>query len=402
MELELRAHQQEVIDWDHKKFQHLNPHKFGLFFAPRTGKTYILLGLLKKYNTKAIIVVPKGIKKQWLEITAGQGHLITTKEELRRDHKSLPHFEAFIFDESHHASNVKSGIAKASWWYIKNHNPKYIWLATGTPYRSSPMSIFGLGKLLGMNWNYYTFVNTFYSMVPMGVRMVPILRKGMEDELENYIRKIGITLNLGDVVETKEAVSILEEFELTDSQNQAIKSLQDTMPITRFTKIHEIEQGFLKGDEYTEDETFSSLKSERIIELGQAHNKIAIICRYTLQIEFITALFPKRKVFIISGKTLDRAQTIKDIMATNDCVVILQSACCEGFDLSSIDTIIFASMSFSHSDHIQMKDRLVHLDKPKVNKYYYLISGKIDNAVYESVMKKMDFHIQVFANKNVL
>lgn len=398
--IELRAHQQEVIDWDHKKFQHLNPHKFGLFFAPRTGKTYILLGLLKKYNVKGLIIVPKGIKKQWQEITAGQGHLVVTKEEFRRDHKILPHFDAFVPDEAHHMSNVKSKLTKACLWYLKKHNPTYRWPATGTPYRSSPMSIYGLGRLLGHEWNYWTFVNTFYAMVPMGFRSVPILRKGMEDELEYYIRKIGITLKLEDVVETKDSISTLEEFDLTPEQEEAIKTLTDTTPIARFTKMHEIEQGFLKGDEYTEDQFFPSLKIDRVIELVRLNTKIAIVCRYTHQIEELQKIISNlRQVFVISGKSPDRAQTVKDIMASENCVVLIQSACCEGYDMSSIDTMVFASMSFSHSDHIQMKDRLVHLDKPKVNKYYYLISGKVDSAVYENIQAKMDFHMQVFANK---
>jgi hypothetical protein len=49
-----------------------------------------------------------------------------------------------------------------------------------------------------------------------------------------------------------------------------------------------------------------------------------------------------------------------------------------------------------------MKDRLVHLDKPKVNTYYYLLGGEIDRAVYDNVMKKLDFHMQIFANKHAI
>lgn len=397
--IELRAHQQEVIDWTDSKFDHLNPHRFGLFFAPRTGKTYIILGLLKKYNVAAIIIVPKAIKKQWQEMTEFSNHLIVTKEEFRRDHKILPRYEAFIFDEAHHASNIKSGISKACWWYMKTHNPKYRWLATGTPYRSSPLSIFGLGKLLGMNWNYYTFINTFYSMVRMGMRMVPVIRSGMEIELERYVRAIGITLNLEDVVETKEPVAITKELEMTIEQEDAIKNLSESMAITRFTKIHEIEQGFLKGDEYTEDVEIISPKQKEIVELVRLNKKIAIVCRYKYQINMISQLLNFTNVFIIDGDTKDKAQMVKDIALSERCAVIIQSACCEGYDLSSIDTMIFASMSFSHSDHIQMKDRLVHLDKPKVNTYYYLLGGKIDQAVYENVMKKMDFHMQIFAKE---
>lgn len=401
MKIELRAHQQEVIDWIDPKFNHLNPHKFGLFFAPRTGKTYIILGLLKKYNVKGIIIVPKAIKKQWQEMTEFSGHLIITKEEFRKNHKLLPGYSAFIFDEAHHASNIKSQLSKACWWYLKKHNPKYRWLATGTPYRSSPMSIFGLGRLLGMDWNYWRFVDTFYYMVNMGMRRVPVLKTGMEDELEEYVRAIGITLNLSDVVVTKEPIFITKELELTPEQEKGIAELDESMPITRFTKIHEIEQGCLKGDEYEEDKEFTSAKTLEVVKIAQANKKVAVICRYKIQMKFLAELFsPSKKVFVIDGETKDKAQMVKDIDASPDCVVIIQCSCCEGYDLSSIDTMVFASMSFSHSDHIQMKDRLVHLDKPKVNTYYYLLGGEIDRAVYDNVMRKLDFHMQIFANKH--
>lgn len=397
--MELYAHQQDVIDWTDPRFQHLNPKRFGLFFAPRTGKTYILSALLKKYNIKqALIIVPKAIKEQWKEHLGPQGHIVMTKEEFRRDYKILPSYEAFIFDEAHHASNIKSQLTKACLWYLKKHNPQYRWLATGTPYRSSPMSIFGLGQLLGMNWNYWTFFNTFYQMIKMGARSVPVLRSGMEDTLEEYVRAIGMTLKLEDVVDTEAPLSFKVVMELTDEQKKIIKDLNETVAITRFTKIHEIEQGFFPGDEYVASHELPSHKQEKLREYAATNAKMIIVCRYTFQIDMIAKMFSERKVFIISGATKDKGQMVKDIEEASDCIVIIQSACCEGYDLSSINTMVFASMSFSHSDHIQMKDRMVRLDRKKVNVYYYLIGGKVDEAVYKNIMAKLDFHMQIFSN----
>lgn len=402
-EITLKIHQQEVVDWTHAKFKHLDPKRFGLFFAPRVGKTYVLLALCDKYNVDALIIVPKGIKKQWQELTEGTGHLIVTKEEFRRDHKILQKFNAFIFDEAHHASNTKSQLTKACLYYMKKHNPEFRWLATGTPYRSNPMSIFGLGRLLGMPWDYWKFFNEFYTMVSMGARMVPVLKKGTEAKLEKYVRSIGITLLLEDVpdVVTMEPKEERVDFELTPEQEEAINNLEDPTAIARFTKIHAIEQGYLPGDEYVEPKDLWNKKDDFIYEKVSEIKKIAIVCRFTYQIEHYESCFKMlgRTVFVINGATKDRNQMVKDIEVTDDCVVILQAACCEGFNLSSVDTMIFASMSFSHSDHIQMKDRLVRMDRPKVNTYYYLIGGLVDSAVYENVMKKMDFHMQIFCQR---
>lgn len=402
-EITLYAHQQEVLDWG-PKFSHLLPERFGLFFAPRTGKTFILMGLLKKYNVSGLIIVPKGIKKQWEDIALPLGHLVVTKEEFRRDHKSLPKMDAFIFDEAHHCSNVKSQLTKACIWYMRNHNPRYRWLATGTPYRSSPMSIFGLGILLGANWNYWTYFNKFYAMIPMGSRNVPKLRAGMEDELERYVRGIGITLKLEDVVKTINPKVEEEILELTEEQIEGIKNLDEAVPIARFTKMHEIEQGFIKGDEYVDTIRYKSNKMDRVLKLASRHDKMAIVCRYTEQIMVLYwELTQKgRTVYIISGQSKDRAQIVKDIEASNNCIVLIQSACGEGYDVSSIDTMVFASLSFSHSDHIQIRDRIVRMDRPKENHYIYLLSGRIDELVYANIMRKMDFHMQIFAQKNII
>lgn len=400
-EIILKTHQQEVIDWTDPKFKDLNQERFGLFFAPRVGKTYVLLALLDKFNVKGLIIVPKGIKKQWEELTAGSGHLIITKEEFRRDYKILPKFDAFIFDEAHHASNVKSQLTKACLWYLKAHNPRFRWLATGTPYRSSPMSIYGLGKLLGLTWEYWKFFNEFYLMVPMGARRVPVLKKDTEARLEKYVRSMGITLLLEDVPDVDSMEPYVEkiDFEFTHEQTDAVEYLEDATAIARFTKIHAIEQGYLPGDEYVAHRDLQSEKMNWILTKVINTQKIAIVCRFTHQIDMIADMFADRTVYVINGASKDRNQIVKDVEASENCVVILQAACCEGFNLSSVDTMVFASMSFSHSDHIQMKDRIVRMDRPKVNRYYYLIGGIVDAAVYKNVMNKMDFHMQIFAQK---
>lgn len=402
----LKHHQQEVIDWEDPKFAHLDPFRFGLFFAPRVGKTYVLLALCKKYDVTALIIVPKGIKVQWQEYVKDTGHLVVTKEEFRRDYKTLPKFEAFIFDEAHHASNPKSQLTKACFYYMKKHDPKYRWLATGTPYRSSPMNIFGLGKLLGMDWDYWKFFNEFYMRIPMGGRTIPVLKKNMENKLESYVRSMGITLLLEDVEEIETIPSLAEriEFELTQSQKEAIENIEVSIPIARFTKIHAIEQGYIPGDEYVMAQDLECLKNKWVFEKVAATERIVVVCRFTHQIELYEDYFSglNRKVLVIDGHQKRTASEIAEEFRTyKNAIIIVQAACCEGYDLSTADDMIFASKSYSHSDHTQMKDRIVNMNKPKINRYYYLIGGIIDAALHENVMVKRDFHMQIFAKQNI-
>jgi len=152
----LYAHQQEILDQ--------NKPRLGLFHSPGLGKTITLLELAKKNKVQALIICPKGIKKQWEEYVTSYNadHKVLTKEEFRKFHKELPTYKAVICDEVHHFSGTKSQLHKSLLWYLKKHDVHYRWLATGTPYRSSSMNIYALGRLLGYGWDYWKFFNQFF------------------------------------------------------------------------------------------------------------------------------------------------------------------------------------------------------------------------------------------------
>lgn len=390
----LYKHQQEIVDQ--------NQPRLGLFHAPGLGKTITLLELCKKNSVVALIVCPKGIKKQWEEYVEGQAlpHFVITKETFRRDHKILPKYDAVIVDEAHHFANVKSGLTKALLSYLKTHKVYYRWLATGTPYRSSPLNIYALGKLLGHDWNYWAFFSKFFMMVPMGPRRVPVPIKGMEDELELYVNKIGVTLALDKVVDVPDQLTETFVLPLTEEQKTAKKELEEPVAIARFTKLHCIEQGFTYGDEYTVDKMYQTEKHTKLIELCRKHKTIAIVARYTLQIKLLQFLlattFPKCPIYVISGATKDRHDIVNKINASENCIVLIQSQCSEGYEMPKVEAMVFASLSWSHVDHVQMKARILRMNALKKNYYYYLVSEGIDGQVYKTIMNHQDFHEKLY------
>jgi len=400
--IKLKPHQQAVIDWVNPAFQHLDPERFGLFFAPRVGKTYTILELFKKYNINdGLIVVPKKLKPQWLDDVNNwdANHTVITKEEFKRDHKILPKYNAIAIDESHAFSNVKSQLTKSMLWYLRIHNPQYRWLSTGTPYRSNPLNIYALYVLLDKPIKYWNFFNEFYIQINMGGRMVPQVKKGMESRLEDYVKRVGMTLALKDVANVPDAEDFTEYFDMTEDQNKAIKALEDTVFMARFSKTHQIEQGFVYGDGYTNDERFSALKNDRIMDIVKQNDKVAISCKFTYQIDMIQEMLSSfRKVYIVDGRTEDRYKIEQEIRKDSQCVVIIQAGASEGMDLSSINTMIFASLSYSHLDHTQSRARLENLEVLSLNTYYYLLTKGIDTEVHKKIMQKQDFHESLFIN----
>lgn len=395
--MELYQHQKDVLK--------NNKPKLGLFHAPGLGKTITLLELAKENDVQALIICPKGIKKQWIEYVDKYkaSHVVYTKEEFRKLHKDLPRFSAVIVDEAHHFSNLKSALTKSLLWYLKYHTVHYRWLATGTPYRSSAMNIYALGKLLGYDWNYWKFFSTFFMMVNMGQRQVPVPIKDREEELEEYVKQIGVTLALDEVMDVPEQSFHTEILPLTEEQEKAIKELDEPTPIARFTKVHCIEQGFEHGNEYEQAKVYQNNKTSMVINLCIQWKRIAVVCRYTMQIKMLQQIlvfkFPNRKIFVISGTTKDRHTTVNEINESDDCIVLIQSQCSEGYELPKVEAMVFASLSWSHVDHIQMKARISRMNALKENSYYYLVSKGIDERVYTTIMNHQDFHEKLYENQ---
>jgi hypothetical protein len=396
----LYHHQQELVD--------LNPPRYGCFHSVGSGKSITLLALAQKNNVKALIICPKAIKTQWINYVKQwkAEHIVITKEEFKKYEAdgTLGHYDAIIGDEFHHFSGLKSALYKQMKRYMTKHNPTYRWLATGTPYRSSAMNIYALATLLGHNWSYPSFQAKFFTMVRMGARLIPKEKTGPipERELQELVNTIGGTLTLEETgVTVPTQTDILELFPLTPEQVQAIKDLDEPMHITRFTKTHCIENGLLYSDGYSKDQSFPSLKLERLFQLASETQKLAIVCRYTAQIDSLASKFTAlgRSVYVIDGRNPDRAQTVLDANASTECIVLIQAQCSEGYELPSIAVCVFLSLSFSHVDHIQMKARFLRINKLKENTYYYLISKGVDKAVYDCIITKKDFHEALFARE---
>lgn len=410
--ISLYPHQQEILD--------MNPPKWGLWFRTGVGKTITSIALAEKNLKSCLIICPKMLKKMWEREIAKHGtncaYTIMTKEEFRRDAAILPFYEGIIADEGHYFAGEKSLLSKRLRGYMKKWNIQYLWMCTATPMLSTPMSVYVLANHLGKNINYWSFVRTYYHEVRIGHRTIMKPKKGMESELVALLKEIGSVVDLDTAVEKSlETVHNLPElkkvpeqtfeteyFELTDEQKKAISTLDEPQFITRWTKMHQIEQGHLYSDGYTQDQVFDCLKNKRILELCDTHDKIAIFCRYNKQIDYLNDLLTGagKMVYLIRGDVKDRDSVVSAVDKEEKCVVLIQSDTAEGYELPSIRTIVFASLSFSYKNLTQAIGRFLRINKMAENRYIYLVTNGVDKDVYDCLMRKEDFYIELHS-KNI-
>ena len=405
--MNLYAHQQRFLD--------RNKERSLLCWQTGSGKTIGALAWAQKYITildeRVLIICPKALKANWYRNCAEHikaGFLILTKEEFRSKAATLPEFSIVIVDEAHMFAGMKSQMSKSLSKYFKKYNTRYRLLLTATPYTSSPWSIYMLARLLGYDWSYAGFKDKFFVDRYFGQRLTSVPRHGITNDVAQMVAMIGDVVSMDECVDVPPQIHEVEYFALTPEQIKIKKGITEIMPIVKFTKYSCIENGVLMGDEYNENKIFDTNKTERLKMICNDSKKVAVVCRYNLQID---ALYQEltadgHKVFIIRGDVKDRDAVVQEVEKTDECVVLIQADCAEGYQLPSISVIVFMSMSYSLVKYTQMLGRFLRIDKLEQgrNVFTYLLTEEdsIDKAVYDSIMSKQDFSIAIYASKDMV
>lgn len=392
----LYDHQQKLLD--------LNPAMHLIAWGTGTGKTITAIELAMKNGEEALIICPKSLVEQW-KAQVPDNWLVISKEQFKKKYRQLNSFNCLIVDEAHYFGNYKSGLTKALLDYIKLHKPKYRYLLTATPYLSSSWNLYSYGLIFGKDWNWYKWYKHYFNEVKFGQRKIPVAKKivnglPIEQEIARLVSVLGSTVALEDCFDVPEQIYQTEYFELTKPQLSAIADNWDPLPIVRFTSEAQICGGTLKGDGYREDQTFASEKMSRCLDLIKEHKKLVVVCHFNNEIKALANKVGKKKAIIINGDAKDRHRLVAMAEAVDDCVVFINSACSEGFELPSFPIMVFYSYGYSLKDAVQMRGRILRANKLKKNVYLSLVvKDSIDEDIYKCIESKQDFQCEIYARE---
>ena len=388
------------------QFLKQNQNKSALVWSCGTGKSRTACEWSKMSSSTSLIICPKPLKVNWnKECDKWNARaLIVTKEEFRRDWDVLQKYNQIIVDEVHNGfltPHFKSQMSKALKKYIKKNNPERILLLSATVYTSSPWNIYQLATLLGYKLDWQKFNYKFFNQVRMGFKIIPVAKKNIEKPLAEITKKIASVVNIYDLIDVPLQLHCDPEyFSLNARQRQLIKDVYDPLPIVRYTLQHEIENGVLIGNEYREDMRVDCDKNERLLSLVKENKKIAIVCRYNLQIDVIKDILEKEGYcpLVIRGDIKDRDVVTRTADSAEECVVLIQADCAEGYELPSFELCVFMSMSYSYVKYEQICGRFLRMNKPSRTTFMYLLTDgeSMDQAVYDSIKRKEDFNINLY------
>ena len=409
--MKLFKHQQDIVNAD--------PKKCGLFLSTGSGKGLIAIMLAQG---RTLVICPKTLRddRTWEKQLAKSGReldmKVISKEEARRDLHMYPHYDTLILDESHTVCGLnpqivyknKKGVPKMSqvfnavWGYVKSQKPKRLYLLSATPIRT-PMAVLAHAWLLGKDWDFLKFRETFYFRLPMHGREIwsPKVTTVLKERLGKAVQGLGFTGRLEDFIDVPEQTFVEKHIPLTPSQIQRIKQIRLDYPdpIVRVGKQHQIEGGTLKGDKFNESEVFDTGKLEALEDLHEEYPKLLVFCKYTEQIELIANHFRKQKVTVLTltGATKDRLSLITQAEELSNCIVAAQTSISAGYELPSYRCTVFASMDYSVVSYIQALGRTLRINRPAPNLYCFLISGEMDKRIYKSVViEKVDFQEKIY------
>lgn len=394
----LYKHQQEFLQ--------ANPNKSALVWSCGTGKTRTAIEWAQTIDDSTLIICPKALKANWNRECEKWSNVsqttILTKEEFRRDYKSLDPYSQIIVDEVHNGfltPHFKSQMSKALRDYIKIHKVPRVLLLSATVYTSSPWNIYNLAYYLGYKLDWMKFNQTFFNQIRMGPRIVPVPKKNCEAKLAQITRKIASVVNIYDVMDVPlQNHCEPEYFALTEEQKKAIKDNYDPLPIVRYTIQHEIENGIVTASEFRKSRWYDTDKADRIEALVEENPKIAIVCRYNDQIDALAHRLKRFNPMIIRGEVKDRDKVCLEAEKADKAVVLIQADCGIGFELPSFPVCVYASMSYSYTAWEQMNGRFLRMNKPSRTTFIYLITegDSVDQGIYDAIKRKEDFRIELF------
>lgn len=389
-----------------------NPSKHGIFFKGGLGKTITAIYLANRNLSSLIVVCPKagGLKEMWeRELKAhakpSLKYEVWTKEQFKINIKEIAPTDGIIIDESHTTCGISptgksSQVFKAVHWYIRTHNIAHVWPLTATPYTSSVMSVYAVARLLGHEWDFWKFRRKFFVDIPMGGRTIPRQRTGIEKEVATLVRSIGTVVDMAEVVVVPPQHHLPEYLDLTPPQQKAMTLIDADTFMGRFTRQHQIENGYVNNGEYapTPIEYFDNLKEKRIVELANTHKKMVIFARYRHQLDRYRMILELKghTTLILNGDTPDQDSVIQHANASSQVILLVQSECSSGYELPTFNVTVYASLSWSCVHYLQSTWRTLRINALHENTYYYLITNGVDRDIYETIKRGEDFSTAIY------
>jgi len=345
-----------------------------------TGKTVCAcLWLKDNRDNDALVICPKRVVNKWqIELNKwGTKATVVSKEQLKK--LAIKKWSAIVCDEADEFASPlfikgRSQLSTALYQLIKAHDVPFM-LLTATPIRSNPWNLHTLLTFYGKYIEWKKWRDAFFRLesrpfLPYPAWLPhPDWRKQVRQVLEKH----------ADIVLFKDCVN-----DLPPVTEEIIKT--KALPF-KINAEWEAKSAFVEEHRFEQKE-----KAKQILEIGKKYRKVLVVAYYVEQVKELEKQLKKdRHTITVYGGIKDQEALLKEANEVDECYLIVQASLGAGFDADTFSCVVFASMSYSVRDYVQMTFRVrrIHNLHPVI--YYYLINGRCDKAVFDQVKKGFDF-----------
>lgn len=406
--MQLYQHQKEIVQED-KKWT-------GLWFGCGFGKTRTALALAEG-DTLVICEKQQREDKTWenelSEIGKELQLTVISKEDFRLDKFEERHYDTIILDEATWAMGVRPTEKQKNYKkfpdtskiflklrdYLDKYPPKRFYPITATIVKT-PMTVFAAGVLLRQIRfeEYHDFRDKYYFKLPMnGWTDVYAVKKfpGAEEELARLVNSLGYTGNLNDYFDVPDQIYITKKVELTAEQKRKLKDIVLEYPdkVSQNGKRHQIENGVLLGNEFSETIEIKDNKIEAIKDYAIEFPQMIVVAKWTAQINKLKKEFPD--AYVLNGQTKDRSELMANLRKKDKYILIVQAGISKGWELPDCPAVIFASNDYKWEDYHQMHGRIQRAKNIKKNVYIQIVANykqSMDKRILKTLSQGDDFN----------
>ncbi len=372
--MKLYPHQQRFLDE-----VKLGVNKKLLVHEAGTGKTICgILWLKEKNKVMSLVVCPKQVKQKW-EADLKLHHVpavVLTKEEFKKF--PMKAWGAIVIDEADHFasplfSKGRSQLTTRMYEIIRQFNPEVLAL-TATPIRSKPENLHTLLALTGKYIDWKMWRDRFMELkkMPYMPRPAWLPKKNWRKDIRPVLEKYG------DIVLMRDCVDFLPEVE-----EEKIRVKKEPFTNTEW----EGTKAFFEEHKHEQKNKLAHVR-----EIGNQYRKVVVVAYYVEQVEFLSKELSKDKeTFYIHGGVKNQEEIIRQAQESDECYIVIQAGIGAGFDLDTFSIMVFASMSYAVRDFVQMRARIRRIKNLHPVKYYYLLSGECDDAIFKNILLGKDF-----------
>lgn len=370
--MELFLHQQKYAKG--YKDKELVVHEGG------TGKTVCAsVWLTDGRDNDALVICPKRVVIKWQKELKlwGAKATVLSKEQFKKI--PIKKWSAIVVDEADEFASPlftknRSQLSDSLYNLIKTYNMPTL-LLTATPIRSNPWNLHTLLCFVHIYIDWKKWREKFFTLEkrPFMPRMAWFPKSDWREQIRPILEKYS------DIILLKDCVKDLppEITGIIKIPNEPFENNPEWEAKASFVAEHKHEQ---------------KNKLKYIQEIGKEYRKVLVVAYYVEQVEELgKQLSKERQTFIIHGSIKEQEKLLLEANKVDECYLVVQASLGSGFDADTFSCVIFASMSYSVRDYMQMKYRIRRIKNLHPVIYYHLLVGRCDKAILKNVQNGFDF-----------